>query len=131
VVVDEQDPAPGEERRRAVVEVGDEVALERRGVARDEPDGERELAALPDRRDDLDRAALELDELAADRQAQPRAAEPASGRRIGLGERLEQPGRAVGRDPDPGVDDLELDDQPAVLDAEQRRPELDAALLGE
>ena len=57
---------------------------------RDEPRGERERAAAPDRAFDRNLAAHQLDQLTRYREAQTGAAETPCRRRIGLGEALEE-----------------------------------------
>ena len=56
-----------------------------------------------------DRAAHQLGEPPADREAEPGAAVPAGRRGVGLAERLEQPVDAVRRDADAGVADGEVE----------------------
>src|SRR6185503_20542147 len=70
---------------------------------------EREGAALPRRARDADLAAEQAGELAADRQAEPRAAVLAAGRAVGLLEGFENEPLLVGRDADAGVHHRERD----------------------
>ena len=68
---------------------------------------------------DSDRAAQELAQALADREAEPRAAVPARRRRVSLRERREQLGEALGVDPDAGVVDGEGHLHPLLV--ERRR----------
>src|SRR5215211_6707448 len=72
-----------------------------------DPRCEGERAAGARSRLDTDLAAHQLDELARDGQAEAGAAVAARGRRVGLGEGLEQATDRVARDPDAGVADIE------------------------
>jgi hypothetical protein len=99
VVVDDQHvqargPDPRRRRRRTFVLPG-------------QPEGEGERASPPLLAGHADLAAHELDKLPADGEAQPAAPVDASGRGVGLGERLEQHRAAPRTDPDTGVDDLD------------------------
>ena len=59
---------------------------------------------------DPDCAAHQLDQLGRDGQTEPRAAEPAGGRAVGLLERLEDRVQLLGGDADPRVGDRETED---------------------
>ena len=62
-----------------------------------------------------------VDQPARDREAEPGAAEPPRGRRVGLGERLEQLRELLGRDADAGVAHLDAQQRDAVVGALGRR----------
>ena len=88
----------------------------------------------------LDLAAEQLRDLAADRQAEPGPPEPAARRPVRLLERLEDDPVLVGRDADAGVGDAEGDHlrrsgQQRLVGAPPRRRDLDrqlhASFLGE
>ena len=107
----------------------------RRRVARRQVQGEG--AARPGRADELDLAAEELRELAADREAQARAAVLAAGRAVGLLERLEDDLLLVRRDADAGVAHREGDHPLGALEllvlrrpARRRRRDGDGDVAG-
>ena len=64
---------------------------------------------------DPDPSSHQLDQLGRDRQAQPRAAEPAGRRAVGLLERLEDRLQLLGGDADPGVGDRRTGGRTASL----------------
>src|ERR1700740_300798 len=70
---------------------------------------QRKTAALAGRARQLELAAEQRRDLAADRQAQARAAVHAAGGTVGLLEGVEDDALLVGRDADAGVADLEGD----------------------
>ncbi len=101
---------------------------------------ERERAAFAGGRLDMDLAAEQARDLAADRQAEPRAAIAAARRPVRLLERLEDHAQLVRGDPDARVHDREPDHVGGVREglagelATRRRlgdPEDDSARLGE
>src|SRR5476649_1606039 len=94
---------------------------------------EREGAADAGRADDVDGAAHQLDQLAADRQSQTGAAVAPRGGGVGLLEFLEQARDRIGGDADAGVADAEAD-QVIALPARPLQPldaQGDVAALGE
>src|ERR1043165_5982796 len=72
-----------------------------------ERDGEEKARAVADRRLDPDPAAVQLDELARDRQAEARAVMRSRGRRIHLRELAEDQVVMLGRNTDAAVADLD------------------------
>ena len=124
VVVDDQHRDLGRRRR------GLRLGLGRLGHHL-EVDGEPERAAAPRLAGRADRAAHQLDQLAADAQPEPGAAVLARGRGVGLGERLEQPLGLLGVDADPGVGDLEAHAAPARARLALGDAHGDLALRGE
>ena len=72
-----------------------------------EADGEPESRAASRSAFDADAAPHHFDELPGDRQAQSRAAVPAGGRAVGLGEGLKEHPLHLRRDANPGVLDQE------------------------
>ncbi len=121
------DRLTGEARRQGQHRVPLHLRPGGRVLGRLQRRGEGEHRALADRAGDLEAAPHGVDQPLGDRQAQARAAEPAGGGLVGLGEGLEQGGDLVGGDADAGVADAEL--QPAA----GRRRDLDhhPAGLGE
>ena len=100
VVVDDEGPEADEG-----VETGLDLGLHALGQRERHP----EAGADPQLAVDVDRAALEVDEVLDDRQAEAGAAVVAGDRVVGLGEGLEQAGASLLGDADAGVDDLEGD----------------------
>ena len=114
VLFGDRDFDHGDRRRRDLL-----AALER------QDDGE--AGALTRLALDHDRATHQGRQVAADRQAQARAAEATRGRGVGLGEFLEQRLQLVGLDADAGVGDL----QPQPPLPVQIGDDADLACLGE
>ena len=114
VVLDQQDP-----ERPALLcglgRVGDDapVSVHVRGRCDGGHLDPERRAALPSLAARGEPAAVELDERAADRQAEAEPAEPPGDRRVPLLEGVEDPRERLGVDPLARVDDL--DDQPAAL----------------
>ena len=90
-----------------------------------------EARAGTQRTADIDAAAHLGHQVLADRQAQPRAAEAASGRAIGLREVLEDLGQSLGGDADAGVLDADLEVRLPFGAGEEVHAHRHFALVGE
>ena len=95
-------------------------------MARRERQGDRKCRAFAGFARDRHVAAHHLAEPACDRQAEAGAAVMARGRRVGLGELLEQPGHLLRRHANAGVDHGELDKLPPLMHG-RRDLQLDVA----
>ena len=104
-----------------VVETGRSLGLEhrRRRLGAGQGSGEAEAGALSHGAGEADLAAHQGQDLAADGEAQARAAEPPGGGGVGLDELVEQLRRALGGDAHAGVGDADL--QQVALGVDPRR----------
>src|SRR5207302_6832576 len=119
VVVDDERTEAGRRRRHAPP---------RTRAVGDEPDGEPERRPAPGLARDADLPAHQPDELLADRQPEPGAAELPRRRAVALRKRLEEPRGLLGRDADARVRDLDVHDDPAGPRAPEPRTHDDLAL---
>jgi hypothetical protein len=124
VVVDDEDVYPGE------VAAG-RGRLAQRARSPLEGDGEGECGSDARLAVHLDSAAHELDDPLGAGQAEAAPAEPAGGRRVDLGERVEQGGLGVGGDADAGVAHLDAEVDRPVAFARDRCAGHDLAFVGE